>query len=215
MKKTSLAFALFTLLFALAACGDANTASTATSTSTSLEGQLLVGTLKLETTAQAVSSDQASQLLPLWETLQSLSTSGTAATEEVQAVVDQIKSTMSAQQITSITAMNLTQQDLAAAITENGAASSASASAATTGTNSAQLQAGGAAGAPAGGNPSGGNPPSDMGGSGMPASTGAGSAGVAQAASTQAVTGQSSGTSNQIPSALINALVELLKKKVA
>ncbi len=120
-----------------------------------MEGQLLVGTLKLETTDLAVSSDQASQLLPLWETLQSLATSGTAATEEVQAVVDQIKSTMSTSQISSITAMNLTQQDLATAMSDNGASSSSSNPASTTSGNSAQLPAGGPAGAPAGGNPGG------------------------------------------------------------
>jgi hypothetical protein len=208
MKKIILAFASFTLLFALAACGSAAATSSATESSTSLseEGQLLVGTLKLETTGLAVSSTQATQLLPLWETLQSLSTSGTAATEEVQAVVDQIKSTMSAQQVSSITAMKLTRQDLAAAITDNGAATSASSSASTTSSSSAQSLAGGLAGAPAGA-PGGGNPPADM------APTGAGSAGMAQAVSTQAVAGQTSGTSNQIPAALINALVELLKKK--
>jgi len=98
MKKYIVAFTLFTFVLALAACS--NSASTATATnaaSLSQEGQLLIGTLKLENTDLAVSADQASQLLPLWETLQSLASSGTSATEEVQAVVDQIKSTMTTQ----------------------------------------------------------------------------------------------------------------------
>jgi hypothetical protein len=208
MKKMIPVTALFALLLALAACTSSSKPSTAgTSTTLSMEGQLLVGTLKLETTDLAVSSDQASQLLPLWETLQSLATSGTAATEEVQAVVDQIKSTMSTPQIFSITAMELTQQDLATAMAENGAASSTSSSASTTSVSSAQLSAGGPVGAPAGGNP-GSAPPADM-GSAMTVSASTGSSGMPQAA-----TGQSSTASNQIPASLINALVELLKKKV-
>jgi hypothetical protein len=51
-------------------------------------------------------------------------------------------------------------------------------------------------------------------GGGMPASTGAQSAGQTQTGTAQAVTGQSIGTTNQVSSALINALVELLKKKI-
>jgi len=207
MKKTILAFTFISLMFALVACGGIGSTgtTTATSTSLSLEGQLLVGTIKLETTDLAVSSEQASQLLPLWETLQSLEASGTAATEEVQAVVDQIKSTMSAQQISGITAMKLTQQDLTTAVTENRASSTSSS---TVSTSSSQVQPVNAAGAPGGGGPGSGNPPTDI------SSTGASSVGLAQAGSTQAVTGQTSGNSNQIPAALINALVELLKKKV-
>jgi hypothetical protein len=209
MKRTLLAFILFTLLFVLVACGGANTTTATAPTSLSSEGQLLVGTIKLESTDLAISSTQAATLLPLWETLQSLSTSGTAATEEVQAVVDQIKSSMSAQQISSITAMNLTPQDLATALTAIGAASNASSSTTTTAASSLESQPGSASGAPAGGgNPGGGNPPSDQG-----AATG-GSAGVVQTVSTQAVTNQSPNLSNQVPAALINALVDILKKKI-
>jgi hypothetical protein len=53
-----------------------------------------------------------------------------------------------------------------------------------------------------------------MGGS-LADSTGAQSAGQTQTGSTQAVTNQSTGTTNQIPAALIQALVELLQKKIA
>ena len=76
-----------------------------------------------KSTTLAVTSDQADELLPLWETLQSLASSGTAASEEINAGEDQIESTMSPQQISSITAMNFTQQDLAAAIVDTGASS--------------------------------------------------------------------------------------------
>jgi hypothetical protein len=209
MKKWMLVSIVIGLVLALNACGSAqNSNATATaSTELSQEGQLLVGTFKLESTSLAVSSDQADQLLPLWETLQSLETSGTAASQEIDAVVSQIESTMSAEQISSITAMKLTQQDLAAAVADTAASATTSSSASTTSASSSQIQAG--AGAPGGG-----NPPSDMGGS-MPASTGAQVADLTQTGTTQTVTDQSSGTTYQVSPVVINALVELLKKKIA
>jgi hypothetical protein len=207
MKKISILLVMTSLLLGLVACTGtvhSNSAST-NATSLSLEGQLLVGTLKLESTSLAISTDQASKLLPLWETLQSMATSGTAATEEINSVVSQIESTMSAQQLSSISAMKLTQQDLAAASAENGTSSTSSSTASTANASSAQLQAG--SGAPTGGNPGGGNPPTDMGG-GLSASTGA------QTGATQAVATQSAGTTSQVPSALISVLVQLLQKKI-
>lgn len=99
MKKIILASILFPLLLALVACGGTSNSGSTTSNSTSLtlEEKLLVGTFRLESTDLGVSSDQASQLLPLWETLQSLAKSGTAASEEIDAVVSRIESTMSQQ----------------------------------------------------------------------------------------------------------------------
>lgn len=210
MKKWMVISIVIVLVLALSACGSgpSSSASATATTTLSMEGQLLVGTLKLESTSLAVSSTQAQNLLPLWETLQSLATSGTAATQEVDAVVSQIESTMSAEQISSITAMKLTQQDLAAAVMNTGTASTSSSSASATNASSVQPQAN--AGAPGAGNLGGGNPPTDMGGS-MPASTGAQS----QTGTSQVVTGQPSGTTSQVSPALLNALVELLKKKIA
>jgi hypothetical protein len=209
MKKITLVLIMASLLLGLAACTRTSKSSITSdnSASLSLEGQLLVGTLKLESTSLAVSADQASQLLPLWETLQSMASSGTGATEELDAVVSQIESTMSAGQISSITAMKLTQQDLAAALADTGASSNTASSASTANPSSAQFQAGTGA-------PGGGNPPTDMGSGGMPASTGAQSVGQTQSGTTQAVATQSSGTTSQVPSALIRALVQLLQKKI-
>jgi hypothetical protein len=214
MKKWMLVSIVISLVLVLTACGSAQTSNTAATASTELsqEGQLLVGTFKLESTNLAVSSDQADQLLPLWETLQSLETSGTAASQEIDAVVSQIKSTMSAEQISSIAAMNLTQQDLATAVVDTGASGTTSSSENTTGAGSTQLQTD--AGAPGAGDQGGGNPPADMGGS-MPASVDAQVTGMTQSGSSQTVTSQSSGTTYQVSPALINALVEMLKKKIA
>ena len=214
MKKWMIVFIVIGLVLALNACGSSqsSTAAATPSTTLSLEGQLLVGTLKLESTSLAVSADQAGKLLPLWETLQSLASSGTAASQEVDAVVSQIESTMSTQQISSITAMDVTQQDLAVAIADTGTSKTNSSSANSTSTNSTQIQAG--AGAPAAGDPGGGNPTANMGGS-LAASTDAESAGQSQAGSPQTVTSQSTATSSQVPAVLIQALVELLQKKIA
>jgi hypothetical protein len=210
MKKGMLVSIVISLVLFLTACGSSAT-STATATADaalSLEGQLLVGTLKLESTDLAVTSTQAQQLLPLWETLQSLASSSTAASQEVDAVVSQIESTMSPEQISSITAMTLTKKDLAAAVLEMGVSSTNATQASAS--NSTRSQAGG----PLGGvDMGGGNPPADM--SGGAVAMAAGSSGQTGIGTTQAAAGQSAASSNQVPPALINALVELLKTKAA
>jgi hypothetical protein len=209
MKKWMAVSIVIILVVVLGACGSAQMvdATAAASTSISMEEQLLVGTIKLESTSLAVTSPQADELLPLWETLQSLASSGTAATQEVDAVVSQIESTMSAEQISSITAMKLSQQDLLAATADAGATTTTSNSANTSSTNAAQPQGGaGVTGA--------GAPPADMGG-GMPASGAVSSTGQGQAGTSQTVSSQTAGSTNQVSPALLNALVELLKKKIA
>jgi hypothetical protein len=210
MKKLILATFALTLILALTACGSMTVASSqsASSTSLTMEGQLLVGTLKLEDTDLAVTSIQAAELLPLWEALRSLAASNIAASQEVDAVIDQIKSTMSPEQIAGITAMNLTLNDLAAAQAQVSDTSNASHSTSTASSASVQPQVTGAAGGPAGG-----NPPADMGGD-TAALAGVGSGNLTQANTTQTVTSQSSGTSNQVPTALISSLIDLLQKKV-
>ncbi len=73
---------------------------------------LLVGSLKLEGTENAISAEEAGQLLPLWQAYRSLSTSQTAAQEEVNGLLKQIQSTMTLQQTEAIKAMNLTSDDM-------------------------------------------------------------------------------------------------------
>jgi hypothetical protein len=206
MKKWMFITIIISLVVALAACGSAQSANAAKSTATtlSLEGDLLVGTFKLENTSLAINSAQASTLLPLWETLQSLASSNTTASQEVDAVVSQIESSMSADQVSSITAMKLTQQDLAATAIDTGTAATTAGSASTVKTSAAQLPAGAAAG---------GNPPSDVGG-GIPGATDVQSASQAQTGSSQAVSTQAAGTTDQVSAAMIKALVALLQKKI-
>ena len=204
MKKWIFVTIIVSLVLALTACGSTQSANAgkAASATLSLEGQLLVGSFKLENTSLSISSSQAGTLLPLWETLQSLASSNTAASQEVDAVVSQIESSMSSQQISSITAMKLTPQDLAATAIDTGTASTAASSASTVKASAAQFQSGASAG---------GNPPSGM-GSGMPGATDVQTA--SQTGSSQAVTTPSAKSTDQVSVAMIKALVALLQKKV-
>ena len=75
----------------------------------SVSGQLALGTMKLEGTASAVSADQASALLPLWQALRGEALQNQ---DEVNAVLKQIEGMMNAEQLEAIAAMQLTQDDL-------------------------------------------------------------------------------------------------------
>jgi hypothetical protein len=121
-KIASLLVGIIVITLLLAACGGAanqsgsNTDTTANDsqgdTSLSKVNMLLVGTLKLEDTDTAVTAEEAAQLLPLWQAYSSLSTSQTAAEQEVDALLNQIESTMTADQVKAIEAMNLTSTDM-------------------------------------------------------------------------------------------------------
>lgn len=225
MKKIIFALTVFPLLFALVACSKTSTSTGTTRSSAPLstEMELLVGTFKLEGTDLAVSSDQAKQLLPLWQTLQSLATSNTAATEEINAVVDQVKSTMTSQQMAKITAMKLTQQDVMSIMSQAGLSPNNTGASGTPNASSGSNQggfpgdgvpggAGGSGGgsAPAGGGPSGGSAPA--GGGGFPG----GDPGAAVGPGGQSTTPQAvrTGMSDQVPAPMLNALIELLQKKI-
>jgi len=229
MKKTILTFMVLTLLFALVACGGTSsttsnstggTGSTAdNSTALSLEMQLLLGTIKLEDTDLAVSADQASQLLPLWQALQSLETSDTAASEEIDAVVNQIEATMTSQQMDAITAMKLTQQDVMTVMSNAGISANDSGASSSTGSSQSGFPAGGFDPGAAGG------PPDSGGGPGVVVVQGGGDAGGVvvqggdpgfdpQQMATAQAGGQSGGSNNQIPAPLLRSLIDLLQKKI-
>jgi hypothetical protein len=107
------------LAIGLAACGGSNQAAAGTANPDRLntdyndalpvETQLILGTLKLEGTPQAVDPQTAAQLLPLYQLLQQLTASGTAAQAEIDTVLEQIQATMTTDQIHAIAAMKLTQ----------------------------------------------------------------------------------------------------------
>ncbi len=114
---TLLTLALATAL--LAGCGSAEPAPAAEPVASGASGQLdtsyadaldvnsqlALGTLRLEETENAVTAEQASLLLPLWQALRS----GTLQSEaETAAVLKQIQGAMTPRQITAIQAMQLT-----------------------------------------------------------------------------------------------------------
>jgi len=82
----------------------------------SVPNQLILGTLLLEETEHAVTPEQAKTLLPLWQALQG----GVTIETEVNAVLKQIEGAMAQEQLQSIAAMQLTQEDLQAWMEEQG-----------------------------------------------------------------------------------------------
>ncbi len=89
----------------------------------SIRNQLAYGLLRLEGSADAVTAEQAGQLLPLWQALQTLDDSTTAAAEETAAVQAQIQATLTPAQVATIAGMRLTNAMLQAYYTEIGVAS--------------------------------------------------------------------------------------------
>lgn len=215
---------IFTLI--LTACGASNSAAPAAVSRTgsaagSLSGStlLLLGTLKLDGTAQAVTAEQAKELLPLWQVYQSLSTSDSAAQAEITALEKQIEETMTKEQIQAIQAMNLTPQDSFAILQQmglgggRGQSSNNSANRQNNNGNNFMPPGGGAP------PPGGGDGPPDMGRGGPGGFSGqddqgdGGGQGFSpeQIATAQAARSQSGG-GNFMQSGLLNALIQYLQK---
>ena len=77
-----------------------------------LRSQLAYGTIKLADTPNAITSDQAKTLIPLWQAVVSLSGDTTTASEELTAVQDQITAALTAEQLQAIAAMQITNAGL-------------------------------------------------------------------------------------------------------
>jgi hypothetical protein len=118
------------LILSLAACGgqvaDPNAAAGPAELTEEYEdaltikNQLLLGTLRLEGTDQAITAEQAQALLPLWQGYAALTESGTAATEEIESVQNQIVEAMTEAQVAAIVEMRLTNTVLQAFYVEVG-----------------------------------------------------------------------------------------------
>lgn len=208
MKKlTIILLTLFALT--LTACGASDSAAPATvfqtgSAAGSLSGStlLLLGTLKLDGTDQAITPQQAKDLLPLWQVYQEISASDSAAQTEVDALVKQIEETMTPEQITAITAMNLTQQDSFAIMQEMGIGMGQRSSSSST-QNNGNFMPGSEMGA-------GGGAPPDMGG--VPGQMPGGQdISPEQIATAQAARAEQ-GTGNFMLPNLVNALIQYLQK---
>lgn len=77
-----------------------------------VQTQLMIGTFMLEDTDLEVTAEQAPELITLWKALQALSTSDTAAEEEIDAVINQIQDSMTPEQLNTIQEMELTQESM-------------------------------------------------------------------------------------------------------
>ncbi len=235
MKKIIFGITLAALVGTLVACGKKTTTSTTGGTingtgTLSPAAELVVGTMKLEGTDLAVTAEQAKTLLPLWQTYQSIASSSTTATEEMNSLVDQIRAAMTSQQVEKISALKLTQQDMmsvmqTAGVGFGGAQGTPNATQqangqffqgppdAANGGGGPSFSTGGSvgpSGGPSGAPPSGGG--SAPSGGFVIQSDGGGPNGMqGQSATPQAVRGNS--FANQVPPPLLNALIEMLKKK--
>ena len=211
---------LIILVLTLTACGASNataqagiaTQSDSTAAALPTETELLLGTFKLEGTEQAVTADQATELLPLWQVYADLLTSDNAAQAEIDALIQQIQDTMTDAQLNAIRDMNLSQQDAFAIMQSQGITMGAG----TSGTSSSPSSSSGG-GMPAEGPPAGGDPGS---GSAGPMPGGDLGMGGQALSSDQFATAQASGQTSgegmsQIPAGLIDALIQLLETKVS
>jgi len=173
--------------------------------------QLVIGTLKLEDTNQPVSADQAAELLPLWQTMQVLSESDTASQKEIDALVEQIKETMTAEQRQAIKDMNLTREDMTSVLQEQGLAVGNGPAGGQNNNAPGGNQNGGGGfgpgGFPGGAPPQGGFPGGGQGGGGQ-------GSGLTpdQIATAQASRQQTGGS--RVPPMLVNALIAYLQEKV-
>jgi len=222
MKKTIYIIILLITLIATACSGNrpdpANTASGPQGDFGAGElpaaTQLIIGTLKLEDTNQTVSTEQAAELLPLWQTLQVLADSDSAADQETEALITQIQETMTAEQMQAITDMNLTREDMMSIMQEQGLAMGPA------GGQNGNPQNGNSSGnsgrnfgAGGGEMPAGGMPPQG----GVPDGGGFGGGQGQNLSPDQIATLQASRQAaggNIIPPMLINALVEYLEEKM-
>lgn len=215
MKKLTIIF-LTIFTFILTACGasdstEAAATSQTESTAPTLSGAtlLVLGTLKLDGTEQAVTAEQAAELLPLWQVYSELISSDTAAQAEIDALEKHIEETMTAEQMKAITEMNLTPQDSFAIMQEMGIGMGSGRSSTSDGSSSNFTPGQGMG--PGGGMGTGGGAPPDMGGGGASGQMPGGqSVSPEQIATAQAARAEQGG-GNMMLSNLMNALIQYLQ----
>lgn len=224
MKKL-LITAIMLLALTLTACGSASNApqadSARSSESLSEAAQLSLGSFKLEGTENAITAEQALNLKTLWQVYQSLNQSDSASQEEITALIEQIKGTMTPGQMQAINAMKLTQEDVFAMMQEQGIITgdasegnndggNESAEGFTPPNGGAPHALGGGGGGGGGEGGEGGFPGGGEGGG--PGGNGGQALSPDQIATAQAH-GPGGGGPRGVPSALIDALIQLLNEK--
>ncbi|MFZ5856890.1 MAG: hypothetical protein ACOYZ6_08670 [Chloroflexota bacterium] len=127
MTRISLILILTLSLFLASCAGTADSASTTSSNSDayvspsldvsyenalSARLQLTLGSLKLAETATPINAEQAKVMLPLWQALLNMTRTGNSAQAEVNALLAQIESAFTPEQLTAIRDMKLTSADI-------------------------------------------------------------------------------------------------------
>jgi hypothetical protein len=173
--------------------------------------QLLVGTFKLQGTANAITPTEASSLVPLWQAYAQLTSSNAAAQAEIDSVVSQIQTTMSPQQVQAITALKLSRQDLFTTMADlglnNGFAGGANGTPGFSGTPRARGNNGGNGGGGGGG----GFFPGGGGGGGFQGGGTGGTGGTRPTPNATALALRAQ-FANRIPTPLMDALLSYLQK---
>jgi hypothetical protein len=205
--KTAISLIILTgLVLSLVACAD-NAGQATPEAGLPIASQLVVGTFRLEGTELAVTPEQAAGLLVLWQVYVDLGKSDTAAQVEMDALVEQVQETLTAQQMAAIADMQMTQQDLSALLAEQGGVGSSARAGSDGDTSTANSGAGGFAppdGGMTGDPPDGGIMPG--GGAEQPAS-------ASQGGETGAGAGPAGGAG--VPTALVEALIRLLEQRAS
>ncbi len=155
--------------------------------------KLTLGIIKLEETGNAISTEQAAELLPMFYVLQDINGSGTAAQEEIDGLTAQILETLTDEQRQAMDSMSFSMQDVFAATQSSSGKSS------TAGSSSTANIGGGMGGPP------------DMGGGGMPGG-GVPSGGISTTSANSNTTAKSV-LDTSTPTDLFDAVISLLEKK--
>jgi hypothetical protein len=228
MKKKLIYLISLVAILAVSACSAASSSSqsasetqTATSGSSELPmlSKLVVGTYKLIGSSTPITQDQAKKLVILWKAYKELQTRDTKAQQEVTDLLSQINSNFTAEQVSTITAMNLSVRDVMTMAQELGVntaqgttrTGSSSSSSSTSGSSSSR-----SSGAAGGGFPGGGIPP-DAGGGGFAFGGGTSGSGTSSTpsaslrATMQARRSSSSAFTNNIALLLIEPLIVKLE----
>lgn len=237
MKKIIFPLILLVLIFALVACKSSSSEATIENTSgdgipngdrqfsISADMKLLLGTVKLDETEYAVDAEQASQLLPLWKALRSLSADDATAEVEIEALITQIGENMTPEQTSAIEDMNLTMQDMGSVMETLGVEGNFGGAGQMSEEMQATMEAARASGDFPGGGPGGGEfIPPDGGGMGPGGGQGAGGgfgggfggAEMDPSARETAIAerGGTRGAGSGINSNLLDAIIEFLEAKI-
>lgn len=210
MKKVFV-ISLVLLSLILSACGSSASTPTNNTGEMSPITKLALGTLKLDGTENAITPEQAGELLPFWQVYLSLSDSDTAAQEEIDGLVDQIGSSMTDAQTQAIDGMQLSQRDMMSIMQDMGISmgNRPQTDSSQQSSDSGSLPSGGQGFAP----PDGGG---GMPGSGMPGGDMPSGGSMPNLSEDQIATAQASGGApdmgSGVPTSLIEAVIEYLQK---